>query len=1189
MFLKSIELRGFKSFAYKTELLFKSGVTSIVGPNGSGKSNIADAVKWVLGEQSVKSLRGGKMEDVIFAGTQFRKPVGLAQVSMLLDNSDRKLPIDYSDVTITRRLFRSGESEYFINNTQCRLKDIQELFMDTGIGKEGYSIIGQGKIEAVLSGKPQERRNLIEEAAGIVKYKYRKEEAQKKLSNTDENLIRINDILETYEERYEPLKIQSDKGIEFVKLSEELKKKEINYIIFSIDSIKDKVDKINENLIEVNNKIAILVLSSNNNKSDLQKLNDSIEKLDFKNSIDKQKLFDFKTKHNNTNSENDLLNEKMGNINSNRKKAQLEISILYDKKQMLNEQKNNNDTSIAKSKEKQALLEAEINDLNIKLNSINKLAESELSILKDSKEKQIDYLSEISNCKNDMVIIKNEIRNLDLKVESIKTSFTLYSENLAINEKKLISFEKKIIEIKSQIKKYNDLIENNKYSIVQKDLQLSKLDQKSKNLNVIISKMEAQNNMLENLEMHHEGYNRTVKALMQHIKSGEIKVNDQNCTLLGDIITVKKEFETAMEISLGSSISDMITSDDNTAKNLIQCLKEKKLGRATFLPLNTITPKYISNIKSFENFDGYLGIAAQLVEFKPVYKNAILYVLGRTIISSNMDSALLIAKAAKFSFKVVTLSGDTVNAGGSLTGGSSTFKSTKVIGRKREIIEIAQNILKTKNELEKLNLNIVDNKEETKLLERTCINLKDSIYSSNVELAKISVAYKAIEEDNKKIHQSRKISIEEKENINLLLKNSKEKVEHTEIVSKKLSIKAEENSALIVDKENNLTAGNESMSLVSEELTKIKINKAHLDEIVLNSSNQCNRIAYEIKELEIKLRRIHGENAELETDITKYVNQLESNKEKLVIYQQSIILFEKVVNEYSIYRIKLKQQITIKSSEIENESPILSRKESELNRYNINLAKYETENEVLFKKLNEELELTYAQALMFRSEILNLEDYKADILTLKNKISKLGIVNVSSINEFEELQKKLIFMKTQKSDLISSRDEINSVIEEMTKKMRTVFNENFQILKENFDETFKELFKGGRADLILNKEDLLNGNIEINVEPPGKKLQNINLLSGGEKVLTAIALLFAILKMKPSPFCILDEIEAALDDANVIRYADFLRKFSKKVQFLIITHRKGTMEASDILYGITMEEKGISKVVSVDLKGGVIK
>lgn len=1189
MFLKSIELRGFKSFAYKTELLFKSGVTSIVGPNGSGKSNIADAVKWVLGEQSVKSLRGGKMEDVIFAGTQFRKPVGLAQVSMLLDNSDRKLPIDYSDVTITRRLFRSGESEYFINNTQCRLKDIQELFMDTGIGKEGYSIIGQGKIEAVLSGKPQERRNLIEEAAGIVKYKYRKEEAQKKLSNTDENLIRINDILETYEERYEPLKIQSDKGIEFVKLSEELKKKEINYIIFSIDSIKDKVDKINENLIEVNNKIAILVLSSNNNKSDLQKLNDSIEKLDFKNSIDKQKLFDFKTKHNNTNSENDLLNEKMGNINSNRKKAQLEISILYDKKQMLNEQKNNNDTSIAKSKEKQALLEAEINDLNIKLNSINKLAESELSILKDSKEKQIDYLSEISNCKNDMVIIKNEIRNLDLKVESIKTSFTLYSENLAINEKKLISFEKKIIEIKSQIKKYNDLIENNKYSIVQKDLQLSKLDQKSKNLNVIISKMEAQNNMLENLEMHHEGYNRTVKALMQHIKSGEIKVNDQNCTLLGDIITVKKEFETAMEISLGSSISDMITSDDNTAKNLIQCLKEKKLGRATFLPLNTITPKYISNIKSFENFDGYLGIAAQLVEFKPVYKNAILYVLGRTIISSNMDSALLIAKAAKFSFKVVTLSGDTVNAGGSLTGGSSTFKSTKVIGRKREIIEIAQNILKTKNELEKLNLNIVDNKEETKLLERTCINLKDSIYSSNVELAKISVAYKAIEEDNKKIHQSRKISIEENENINLLLKNSKEKVEHTEIVSKKLSIKAEENSALIVDKENNLTAGNESMSLVSEELTKIKINKAHLDEIVLNSSNQCNRIAYEIKELEIKLRRIHGENAELETDITKYVNQLESNKEKLVIYQQSIILFEKVVNEYSIYRIKLKQQITIKSSEIENESPILSRKESELNRYNINLAKYETENEVLFKKLNEELELTYAQALMFRSEILNLEDYKADILTLKNKISKLGIVNVSSINEFEELQKKLIFMKTQKSDLISSRDEINSVIEEMTKKMRTVFNENFQILKENFDETFKELFKGGRADLILNKEDLLNGNIEINVEPPGKKLQNINLLSGGEKVLTAIALLFAILKMKPSPFCILDEIEAALDDANVIRYADFLRKFSKKVQFLIITHRKGTMEASDILYGITMEEKGISKVVSVDLKGGVIK
>lgn len=1188
MFLKSIELRGFKSFAYKTELLFKSGVTSIVGPNGSGKSNIADAVKWVLGEQSVKSLRGGKMEDVIFAGTQFRKPVGLAQVSMLLDNSDRKLPIDYSNVTITRRLFRSGESEYFINNTQCRLKDIQELFMDTGIGKEGYSIIGQGKIEAVLSGKPEERRNLIEEAAGIVKYKYRKEEAAKKLSNTDQNLIRINDILDTYDERYEPLKMESDKGKEFVKLSEDLNKREVNYIIYSINKIRDKTDKVKEQIFEINDKIAILVSSRNDNKSTLEKLNISIEKLDSKNSIDKQNFFDFKTNYNNTNSENDLLNVKIDNIHLNIKKARLEYTSLDEKKLELEEQKSQNFTALDNSKTHKTELKIKIDALTLKLNSINILAENELNNVKVLKEKQIDFLSEISNCKNEIIVIKNEIMNLNFKLKHIKISLDENIENLIINEKKSNDFKKEILDIKSSVNKHRDLIENKKHRIIERNLNLANLNQKNKNLNVIISKMEAQNNMLENLEIHHEGYNRTVKALMQHMKSGEIKVFDKNCTLLGDIITVKKEFETAIEISLGSSISDMITSDEDTAKNLIQCLKEKKLGRATFLPLTTITARYISNVKSFEKIDGYLGIAAQLIEYNPIYKNAISYVLGRTIISSNMDSALIIAKAVKFNFRIVTLSGDTVNAGGSLTGGSATFKATKVIGRKREIIELTQKILKAKDELKKLNLNIVDNMKDTKLFEQDCIKLKDSIYAFNIELTKISIANKAIETENKKIIQHKRISSDENKNINSLLKISTQKMLHYNSKTKELSNKVEEDSSLILDKENNLKSWNINVNLFSEELTKMKINMAHLDEIVINHLKQNSRIITEIKEQEIKSIKIKNENIESKLIISNYIKQLESSKEKLNALQKNISLVNKVINDYSIYRVNLRQQINEKSAVLENESIILGKKENDLNRYNINLTKYETENETLYKNLNEEFKLTYAEALMFKAEILNVESYKIDITTIKNKINQLGIVNVSSIKDFEELKEKLTFMKTQKNDLINSRDEINNVIEEMTRKMQTVFNENFQILKKNFDETFKELFKGGSADLILNKDDLLNGNIEINVEPPGKKLQNINLLSGGEKVLTAIALLFAILKMKPSPFCILDEIEAALDDANVIRYADFLRKFSKSVQFLIITHRKGTMEASDILYGITMEEKGISKVVSVDLKGGII-
>lgn len=1188
MFLKSIELRGFKSFAYKTELLFKTGVTSIVGPNGSGKSNISDAVKWVLGEQSVKSLRGGKMEDVIFAGTQFRKPVGLAQVSMLLDNSDRKLPIDYSDVTITRRLFRSGESEYYINNTQCRLKDIQELFMDTGIGKEGYSIIGQGKIEAVLSGKPEERRNLIEEAAGIVKYKYRKEEAEKKLSNTDQNLIRINDILGTYDERYEPLKIESEKAKEFVKLSQELKKKEVNYIIFSIDKIKEKTDKINKQVFEINDKIALLVSSRNDNKASLDKLNCEIEELDLKNSTDKQKLFDFKTNYNNINSENDLLNEKIENTRSNIEKAQAEYSILDKKIIELNEQKNQNINELDKSKTQQKQLEEKINILNLKLNSINVLTENELNLVRGLKDEQIDFLSEISSCKNEIIVVENEIRNLNSKLEYIKTSFDAYLETLKLNQDKLTNFKQKNLEIKSQIVKFSDLIENKKQCITEINLNLVRLDQKNRDLNMITSKMEAEHNMLENLERHYEGYNRTVKTLMQHIKSGEIKVSDKNCMLLGDIITVKKEFETAMEISLGSSISGIITSDENIAKSLISYLKEKKLGRATFLPLTTITPKYISNVKSFEKIDGYLGIAAELIEYNPVYKNAVEYVLGRTIISRDMDSALTIAKVANFSIKIVTLSGDVVNAGGSLTGGSATFKGANVIGRKREIIELAQKIMNAKNELEDLNFNICGNKEKTKLLEQDCINLKDSIYAFNVDLAKISVENKAIEDENKRILENKIISNNEKENINALLKASKQRILDYNLKINALSIKVKENSALITEKENNLKSGSMNVNKFSEQLTQVKINKARLDEIVLNYSRQHSRIIAEIKEQEVKLIKIKSENTELAMTIVNHGRLMDDNREKLKILKENIDLVELVINKYSSHRTNLREQIITKSAQLENESIILEREDGVLNRYNINLAKYETENETLYKKLNEELELTYAEALIFKTEILNIENCKSDIITLKNKINELGIVNVSSIKDFEELKEKLIFMKTQKIDLISSRDELSSVIEEMTKKMKIVFSENFEILKENFDEIFKELFKGGRADLILSEADMLNGNIEINVEPPGKKLQNINLLSGGEKVLSAIALLFAILKMKPSPFCILDEIEAALDDANVIRYADFLRKFSKHVQFIIITHRKGTMEASDILYGITMEEKGISKVVSVDLKEGVV-
>lgn len=1183
MFLKAIEIRGFKSFADKTELNFKKGITAVVGPNGSGKSNISDAVKWVLGEQSVKSLRGGKMEDVIFAGTQYRKPVGLAQVMLTLDNCDGAIPVDYNDVTIGRRLYRSGESEYYINNTRCRLKDVQEMFMDTGIGKEGYSIIGQGKIEAVLSGKPEERRGLIEEAAGIVKFKTRKEEAEKKLQNTEENLTRINDIIGTYEERLEPLKNESEKAKIFITLSSKLKENEINLIINSAEKYKTRINsilKITENL---DREIGELLEQKGTSTENLKRFNESLNELENYYELQKKKYYENKSFHQNIMADNGLMEEKILNSKGLIAKAQRGQEEINEKRIRVLQDKMDNVLELKKLKNELGEINEHIANIVSSIDTLGAEKVEEESLLNSYKNEQFDTLGAISDAKNFMTLVKKDIENHELNIEQIKDSCASYLNTIKLNTNTKIELEKDIFSIKQRINAYENNINKSKEEISGTNKVFSENQEQLKLKNAELNKFEANRNMLVNLDAQYEGYNKSVKNLMLHINKRQINNAEGNCFVLGETINVNEGLELAVETALGGAISNIITENENLAKNLINYLKEKKLGRATFLPLNILRSRKLVLNKNIIQTEGFIGIASDLLSYDKHFTPAIEHVLGRTVIAKDMDSALVIAKQSKFSFKIVTLGADIVNAGGALSGGSVYNKSINIMGRKRKIYELKSKTENLKRDIDKLMIENTKFMSKLKELDEKKLNLMDLVHSENIEITRIEGRITAIKSENEKLNNNYEVSIKEISVItNKFSEASRDLTEEEKKISRftekeaKLSIQIEELDKKLKDKINNTSDFN-------NKLTSAKIGKAKIDEILAGKAREVNRLSQELKDIYNKTHELTGEIETEKNNTIIFMEKIDVNKKRITKIKDLLNSMDKIFENSDIAKIELKNKYSSTNEKLVELSLIVNNKEEEKHRQQLSLTKVQTENEALIYKLNTEYELTLVEALGYRNDDIDIGIVKGNIEACKKDISSLGNVNVSAVEEYKEVSEKYEFMAGQREDLVNSKEEINSVISDMTSAMRKVFSDNFAKIRENFNLTFRELFKGGSADLILSGEDVLSANIEINVEPPGKKLQNISLMSGGEKGLSAIALLFAILKMKPTPFCILDEIEAALDDANVTRYADFLRKFSENIQFIVITHRKGTMQASDVLYGVTMEEKGISKIVSVDL------
>lgn len=1180
MYLKKIELEGFKSFADKTVLEFMSGITTVIGPNGSGKSNIADAIRWVLGEQSMKSLRGSKTEDVIFAGTQNRRSLGFAEVSIVMDNSDPKLPIEYNEVIVTRRLYRSGESGYFINKTPCRLKDVLELFMDTGIGKDGYSIVGQGKIDEILSNKSEERRHVFEEAAGIVKYRVRKQESEKKMEQSKLNLLRINDIISEIEVNIEPTRIQSEKAKEYLKLRDELKTIEIGLFIHNIDEYKKKIEEVvnnedifNTQLVRENERLSNIQDLKEELKENLDKITEQIEKV--------QNL-SFENERKNVQLKSDIsLNiEKINNNNENMQRLENEIAENKEKIAILEEEIN---TKKGKKEGLNQNKEKFVKELEEKEEKLKKLTEnmSEKELEMEKKKKKFDdninEKFEISNTISTLIANSEnaELRRKVIKEEIDNNISELDSSRLSKSEilQKFTEIEGKRGKILSELSKQTD--SKNDIENKVKDIK-SKINQYETNMRIKDSRLK----FLEETEKEKEGYIKSVKELLKECeKNGSLKKGVHG--VIANLINVPKEYEVAIEMCLGSIMQNVVTDTEEDAKRLVEHLRKYNLGRASFLPISSVKGKKIDKLKAEK---GVIGIAADLVKFDKKYEQIVCSLLGQTVIVDNMDNAILIAKKNSYGFRIVTLEGDVLNSSGSISGGSIQKKTVNILGRSREIEELKKEL----KELEKTRSDLTKEKEklekELEKIQKEISELENQLKDTEIVHATEKQKVVAIEETVEKVEaRLEKLKQEEKE---IETRVDENRTNQEQLENRKLEID-EENSKLNREILEFNSKNKDTQSIVDElnfDITNLKISVSSFDESELSLEEMLERIKQDIENLEKSSENKENQKQKMSIDNEKLAKlnvELNEKVESLVI---DVSNSGSKIDELKKDRIAKNSKLEETEENLTSQMSKIDDLKDQVSKCDVKKSKFEFELEQIVTKMWEEYELTPNDPGEYKKP-QNIVEVQKQVNNLRSSMKELGNVNIDAIEEYKKLKERYDFMNEQRLDLETTMSKLRKMISDMTIIMKEQFAERFKIINKNFSEIFVELFGGGKAELKLTDEsNLLESGIEIEVQPPGKKLQNMMLLSGGERAFTAIALLFAILKINPAPLCVLDEIEAALDDVNVYRFAEYLKKFAGDSQFLVITHRKGTMEASNTVYGITMEEKGISKLLSLDLK-----
>ena len=1175
-----MELQGFKSFADKTVLEFKPGITSVIGPNGSGKSNISDAIRWVLGEQSMKSLRGAKSEDIIFAGTQARKSLGFAEVSIVIDNSDSKLPVEYTEVTVTRKIYRSGETGYFINKTPCRLKDILELFMDTGIGKDGYSIIGQGKIDEILSNKSEDRRHIFEEAAGIVKYRTRKAESEKKLEQTKLNLLRINDILSEIEGSLEPLKMQADKAKQFLDLREELKSIEVGLFVYNIATYKEKLEQIVKDY-------DILVSQKESEDTKMENLQAGKEALrqaidDITKQIEEMQNLGFESsnKIEKINSEIGIHKERIQNNNNNQERLVGEIEEVKTRISELQEeqkQKLEKKTSLGSNKEKfekeLAEKEAELLELTKKLSDKELEIEGKKQAVEQYTDKKYELASEVNT-------LEVNFENLEKRKKQVQNEISATISELDSTRMEKQELSKGFYEIES---KRNAAAAN----LEKKQTVKNESMQKVKQFEEEVSKLEynqrmkqARHQFLVETEKEKEGYNKTVKSLLFHCEK-DSSLNKGVHGVLANLVSVDKEYELAIEMCLGQALQNVVTETEQDAKKLIEHLRKNSLGRASFLPISSVQGRKLDKLTKME---GVIGIASDLVKCNKKYEQIVLNLLGRTVVVKDMDTAINLAKKDKYSFRIVTLQGDIISSTGSISGGSVQTKSVNILGRSREIEELEKELQKIekqiedkKKEQEDYAASIGDLIEETAKLERELQEIEIVYATEKQKMVAIEENISRLEERRDKLKQE-EVTIEEQKAENRKQKEAKEQ-ESVSIVKEMEDLNTVIEQFAVNNKDNQ-----KYIDDLNLDITNLKISVSSFDESENSIDEMVARIEQDIenqkKSMESKQATIEEnkkDNQELEVAIQNLEAQIEQIK--LEVSNSS-----NKVEELKQERTQKNEKMTQTEAEITSQFGVLEGLKEQIVKLEVKKTKVEQDLQQVTEQLWEEYELTPNNTEEYPKPN-NVATAQKQVNSLRSKMKDLGSINIDSIEEYKKTKERYDFMSEQRLDLENTATKLRGIINDMTETMQQQFKEKFAIISKNFNEVFVELFGGGKAELILEDENnILECGIDIRVQPTGKKLQNMMLLSGGEKAFTAIALLFAILKMSPAPFCILDEIEAALDDVNVYRFAEYLKKFCKETQFLVITHRKGTMEAADTVYGVTMEENGISKLLSIKLK-----
>lgn len=1180
MHLKRLDVIGFKSFAERIGVDFVPGVTAVVGPNGSGKSNITDAIRWVLGEQSAKSLRGAKMEDIIFAGSDSRKPLNFAEVTLTLENEDQFLPIDYQEVSVTRRVYRSGDSEFLINKQSCRLKDIIDLFMDSGLGREAFSIISQGRVEEILNSKAEERRTIFEEAAGVLKYKTRKKKAEGKLTETQENLNRVNDIIHELEGQVEPLKIQASIAKDYLEQKKELEKIEVALTVFEIEDLHQRWEQLTHQLEQNKSTEMQLSASLHSKEAKVMEMREQIEALDESINDLQSVLLHASEELEKLEGRKEVLKERKKNAKQNKEQLEKTILVLATKIEELSKQKEEQDEAVSLLEKEATILR---NSLSEKQNHLKLYSENIESKIESLKSDYIEIL-------NQQASYKNELQNIDIRIsqqvvqsQKLENDNKMFLEDRQLLEDKRAETLARLGEVQNSLEEQVHFYRNEQKKLENLRAQYDKQETTLYQAYQFLQKAKSRKDMLEEMEEDYSGFFQGVKEIL---KARNEKLSGIEGAI-AELIHVPKEYEIAIETALGGAMQHVVVTTEESARQAIQYLKQNSYGRATFLPLGVMKGKYLSNqqLQEIQGHPSFVGIASKLISSDEKYSEVIANLLGNVVITKDLKGANEMARYLGYRCRFVTVDGDVVNAGGSMTGGALKQKQTSLLSRKVELEELKEKLF----EMEKQTVLKEEHVKQLKVSIQEQEALLDSLRKKGEELRikeqSIKGDIREVDIEDKSINE--KLALydlniaqyeAEKEKLNM---RKNELLSFLQKAELEISTLDQQIKALTEQKNSQIS----SKEILLEEINELKIKLAAMNEQLLHAQERLTITVHELDENSKNLEIVKEDFALLDSEMTNSRSGEESLEEAAARKLQDKNETMKLISSRREERLGLHNQVEDAEIEIRE----LKRQQRGLNGVlkdeEIKLNRIDLELENRLEHLREEYLLSYEGAKEDFQLTIPADEARKKVKLIKLSIEELGTVNLGAIEEYDRVSERYEFLLEQKNDLQEAKETLFQVIDEMDEEMKKRFEETFYGIRSHFESVFQSLFGGGRADLSLtDPTDLLNTGVEIVAQPPGKKLQNLGLLSGGERALTAIALLFSILKVRPVPFCILDEVEAALDEANVHRFSQYLKRYSDETQFIVITHRKGTMEGADVLYGVTMQESGVSKLVSVRLE-----